>query len=389
MGNNTSDTLTLSDEIWNRDIEKMFTSAKMTESFDFKAKYLIPISTKNESGEKLLYTFISDTGTIHCLSQILPDIEFTQQIDCKQILNYLILNNTSFALSTPENILVLQYNNTNFDIIAIDIANSQFLIHLNDKNFISITETGNIHLITEGKNQNSLAKLETNDKILNATLMSIDQQILLISTEKSSYMLPLNNPVIKEIPTFSNATKIICDEREVYFTKTSMNGLYKCILKPDFAFSDPENIAVQNEKIVDFVLLTKKAVLVLYQSGVVSYLGGAIGKQISFAPAFSAKSIFLLSKVGFFIVLCKDGHILLCKHPDGTNPAEKNEKKYIELSWLHKCEINLITSLQESSFLTYDANETAILWENLPNWWNAPHFLDMFGERDNTNQKSH
>lgn len=386
MGGNTSDTLTLSDEIWNRDIEKMFTSSKMTEQFNFKAKFLQAIKYNSDKGEVGNYVFISDTGTITCLSNILPDIEFTQELGSIQIKNVFNIGSSRLVAFSDDKIYILEYQTSKFNVITLDIAKPQFFIPLNDKIFVIVTKNGEIHLVGEDNKNQLILKVEINSSIIQASCMNLDQQYILISTEATSYIISIiNNPNCKDLATFANAEKVICDDREIYLAKKGSNIIYKVTARPDFTFSDPEPITPQtNENIIDFVLLSKKLLLIIYQNTILSYMAGTLSRQIVLPSTFSPKICFPLARIGYFILICKGGHILLCKLSDSSNPADKNEKKFIELSWLHKCEISQIVSIQESSFLTFDENGIAILWENLPNWWNAPHFLDMFGEKENS-----
>ena len=49
MGGAASDAKTLTDEIWNKDMKDMFSSSKMTEPYNFSAKYCFNLIYQNEN----------------------------------------------------------------------------------------------------------------------------------------------------------------------------------------------------------------------------------------------------------------------------------------------------------------------------------------------------
>lgn len=96
-----------------------------------------------------------------------------------------------------------------------------------------------------------------------------------------------------------------------------------------------------------------------------------------------------------FAALFIDGTVVICRHPpyisQGNSKDNPSVSTSIETSILfnyHRCKPILSCIADDFSFLTFDENHVAILWESFPDWWSAPYCLKMFGINDNEEENN-
>jgi hypothetical protein len=73
-----------------------------------------------------------------------------------------------------------------------------------------------------------------------------------------------------------------------------------------------------------------------------------------------------------FAVVCRNGHLLIGRVSEIGKGEPYLQKK------LHTQNIAVWCNGDEFSFLTCDEGMNAVLWENVPDWWDAPYHLNMF-----------
>lgn len=104
-------------------------------------------------------------------------------------------------------------------------------------------------------------------------------------------------------------------------------------------------------------------------------------------------SIIKLQKTSqphIFAALFQDGTVCICRHPP-LEPLEKG-KTYGEIQTevlynFHKARPILSCTANELSFLTFDENHVAILWESFPDWWKAPSYFRMFEDQSDDSEE--
>ena len=87
-----------------------------------------------------------------------------------------------------------------------------------------------------------------------------------------------------------------------------------------------------------------------------------------------------LYEAQFFLVICDDGSVFVCRHPN-FNEQRKSDIEKHELTKYHTAPIKFGCTGEEFSFITYDSENVCILWESFPDWWNAPSVLNMFDKQ--------
>lgn len=98
------------------------------------------------------------------------------------------------------------------------------------------------------------------------------------------------------------------------------------------------------------------------------------------------------SEPRIFAALFLDGTVVICRHPpyltqgNGKDESSSTSSSLsIETAILfnyHRCKPILSCKADDFSFLTFDENHVAILWESFPDWWKAPFMLKMFANND-------
>lgn len=94
-----------------------------------------------------------------------------------------------------------------------------------------------------------------------------------------------------------------------------------------------------------------------------------------------------------FAALFVDGTVVICRHPQFSDSKEKSSNSSsIETEVLfnyHRCKPILSCIADDFSFLTFDENHVAILWESFPGWWSEPYCLKMFeNNNDDDDEKN-
>jgi hypothetical protein len=77
------------------------------------------------------------------------------------------------------------------------------------------------------------------------------------------------------------------------------------------------------------------------------------------------------------VVICENGNLLVCRATDVSTKGPYLQKK------LHADPITAYCTGTEFSFLTIDRGGNPILWENIPDWWDAPYHSKLFQENTN------
>ncbi|KAH0790688.1 hypothetical protein GPJ56_005380 [Histomonas meleagridis] len=92
--------------------------------------------------------------------------------------------------------------------------------------------------------------------------------------------------------------------------------------------------------------------------------------------------IIFMREPRVFIVMTKNGRLVVCRHPSFSKADKKPEIEQMELFQYHKEPIKVGCCGEELSFMTVDESGVCVLWENFPNWLDAPFTLGMFGESE-------
>ena len=392
MGGASSDAKTLTDEIWNKDIKDMFSSAKMTEPYNFSSKFCFNLFYQQNQEKNSCHCFISPSGEINCISEVLPDIDCSAKIDENENPEVLFAEkifDNKVAISTNNNFYVVEYKKSSLEIKECGMKEISYIIPAPEKSFFCLSKTGNLIKATIKDNDTINTEVLTTISDIfdpkDSTFFFIESiKLCVFSTKNATYFAYMNDLTnfVKQ-DQIKGITKLVSDNHDLYFTseKTNNSQIHHIVIPNDII---PPQLydkvsEVKDKKIIDIAIPLPKTLFVLYEK----YLDIACFDQrrlVEFHPDFIAKQLFPLERPNFVLIIAQKGKIMLLKFPDIQSQQDNKEKiKQVELSDLHKCEIEQVLSCNES-FITFDEKHTLIKWENLPNWWNAPHFLDMFGE---------
>ena len=277
------------------------------------------------------------------------------------------------------------------EIRECNIQDVSFIFPCNETSFFCITKNGELLKINIQQNNSisteNISNLEGSFDPQEATffyLNLIDNKLFVASTKDYSYFVLTNNfSNVVKTDQIKEITKIINDDSDLYFTtkSTKDSEVFHVKISDKLTAQDfiPEKYYKdKEEKTITDIAFTQKSLIVLHENSI-HVVSNSFNASLAFRNDFIAQKIFLLERSNFFLVIARKGKIMLIRLPESPTPDVKEKIKQVDLSDLHKCEIQIIISSNES-FLTFDEKHTLILWENLPNWWNAPHFLDMFGE---------
>jgi len=381
MGGNSSDNRTLSDEIWQRDITNMFTSAKMTRIPTIEPDFLLSVEYEKDSKRCFSYIFITKEGMIYSVSQILPDIEFTTELDCECVIDCALLSEATFALICDnKKVFIVEYSSLGFQIKEVLQDNANKIIPVNNTQFLILGCDLSLCLCDTTGMSSLIWKPLGTFEILSYSL--IKSSIFAVITNDSffvgSALIP-NSP-IDMIDLHGFSSLVSTKSGATFLLSSDKKGIESVNISSGPIFSDRKKIAQLSNPIKKLVSYGQNTVLALMSSSIVAFTNDFKPRTVNFS-GFDLYDVLYLRKHPFFVAFSSNGRIILCKLPESSKSDENPQILTTELSDLHKSRIIRTTTGEESSFITLDENKCLILWENLPNWWNAPHFFDMFGEK--------
>jgi hypothetical protein len=115
---------------------------------------------------------------------------------------------------------------------------------------------------------------------------------------------------------------------------------------------------------------SRSAIVTVNPTGDLSKTG--IAKASFAAEVGECREILTFAGQGVFVVICQNGHLLIGRTTEVGKTDPYLQKK------LHMLDIVTWCNGDEFSFLTCDVGGNAVLWENVPDWWDAPYQLNLF-----------
>jgi hypothetical protein len=331
------------------------------------------------------------------VSQTLPDIILSKKLEMTKV-NYAtsVFDQNSVVICGSEGASVVSLVGDELEEKKINVQNSVFAFPLSSGAFAVLSES-RLFAVSNASGENLEAKeiFAFPENFVPTYCAFLDLPatgaIVLSSATETYFGLTSNPEQFVKSDKIIGITKIVNYGTDLYFTRSdSPSALYHIELTGLSEFMEAEQVDTPGAKegipIVDIEAISQKMCVVLYEKSVFCTDSNKID---NFADHIAGKKLFKLPKKLFFLVIGKSGRIVIYKHPEIAQQTDAKETlKKAELSDLHKCDIQLICSPAEASFITFDEKRTLILWENLPNWWNAPNFLDMFGQNKAQNEAS-
>ncbi|OHT02275.1 hypothetical protein TRFO_30642 [Tritrichomonas foetus] len=430
---------------WSREIDKLFTSTKISDQLDFSPDFLIPLIFENDLNKPPIYAFISRDGEFLALSHILPEIPCQAQLHNTEIISVCEFSKNSFLVVTNKNIVYLvSYENDKFCFRDFQIQNPRLAAKIDESSFLVATTNSSVYLIRFSPNNNcnhnstidnniseNNNSCETNSNDINNENLSNDcgsnivnnnsiennqdEIVLLFDSEYPS--LPVCLIFQYNIIALSTESGLLIGKLETdskhafYQIYSNVNHLVFLNLFPqspflylycvsadtkkilglkinsDLAIADPKDVFTSHVSITDLQNITNTNTLIFCGGkDIHSYTPDFIRPQLHVSIQNDKNIISLLQmhEPKIFVAICIDGTIVVCRHPEFTRAdPKKGEIEVVTLFNYHKSKPFLKCAADDFSFLTFDENHVPILWESFPDWWSAPYYLRMFDDNNN------
>lgn len=278
-----------------------------------------------------------------------------------------------------------------------DLANVHHLtfIKVNDINVLLFFITANNQAVDYVRIKDISNNHEDNDQKMIQLLISADDPVEIYSlspfyiknNKNEIFITDLIHPEVKAInpkdDDSSNKTIIFSCGREIFsFTLSSS------FLSPTMPTSKPCSVFL-NEKIQ-----IPASIQVQVQNANINQDQNSDVQSDTkiYTCLNSIVKLLCTNEPRIFAALCTDGTVVICKHPPYSLQGSVKDAGSIESAILfnyHRCRPILACTADDFSFLTFDENHVAILWESFPDWWNAPFYLKMFADNEDEEQNEY
>lgn len=384
MGNSSSVPSDYREQHWGRDMGKLFTSNKITDSLDFEADFMAPLRIPNDDSSPPLYIFVSREGRITALSHILPEIKFQLIIPDTEFIHLDTFSPSSLLLTTSRDIVMLvTYEKEELKTQEIPVSNTKFCLRLDDHSFIAISKNSGTKIINiadgtqttvwediDNSNPTQAVLLPTHDPSL---LICANELIIGKIQEHSQYKILNNITSVKKIILLPNGS--------IIFTSGDCNTALQTKVNVELNFDEPKMLYESKNEIIDllylygntFVFCTSNEIHLFSDDQTKLHL------QSQISNSYQIKTLMNITEPRIFVAICTEGNIIACRVPSPKRTdLKKGDLETCALFNFHRCEIILGCTAEEFSFLTFDERHIAVLWESFPDWWNAPYYLRMF-----------
>ena len=374
MGLNTS-----SASLWNREMQNLISTVKITEKYDFDGDFVIPFYNQKQ----IFFGFMMKNGTFNVIQSTLSQDDIVKKkvtdFEVKDVVQF---KTDSVIVLTENNIIILCFRNNEIIIRNVIEERAKKIIKVNNNSFIAINESNEVLLITnldENKNENTVKLWHANEDINDGIIFQngFGAKKLIIATCKSIAILEIKKDTdtkIKEVNI--NTTKVVqYDNNNLMFSSKESNSRYLF----DVSLEGPLNkVETKIDNIKDIISLEEGTVLFYNENTICTFTLQLSPQYLSCKIESEIIKLFTMKDKRINIVICKDGTVTIIRHPIFKSHDKKAVIESYKLFKYHNSSIKLACAASDYSFITFDEDHICIFWESFPEWYNAPEQFGMF-----------
>ena len=393
---------------WNKPIDELYSSVKISENFPYSIKFIgcIRCNARNEKEKQPFYFLVTEENVIHALSYDTAKSDHSLQIDenikhiC-QVLPY------AYAITMENGAVKLITNYIDkFEVTDYDIQNTAFCIPCDTTQFIAIGRDYSARRISFKTNEinailakNDAAKqepvdacvLNTNPNILvvlssdhitcasfgitGATRHEIGKNMIKITTLQPNNIIVLADDGMTLLSLkINNDGKISPSNKLTDITSFHFEDKILTLQSRDVPFVKQTQASKRNAIPSYITTISSTYISVMDHRNKLMRYSIPEGKHVTHILMIPSTPPNLLAAA------CEDGSIFIIRiiQETGNDNDGIESFKNHELENFHHCKLKAIVSAFELMFLTIDENGRYVTWESFPDWWCAPYYFEMF-----------
>jgi hypothetical protein len=361
---------------WSRELPKVFSCAKIADPFMLLPKFIHPLFP---APDKVVYLLCNAEGDLQALSHdTLSVIEsFSARLPAGP-LALAPLTPQSLILTSQATVFVVSAQETAFSIVYIDIPGVVFTHALpGGAAFVAVTRDSAAFLCgPDGAAAQVWAS--PGARALSGAIVPRERPILVISAADGCFIgFAEKDSEPRRIDGVAAFWKITPEAGGVVGISESRAEIVRVMIDNDFKIQGTKVLCSESE-LSDIAVLSDQTVVACAKGVIMAAPPDAevacclIAKTAFAAEVDDCQSLLHFEGQNVFVVVCRNAHLLICRASEIGKKDPFLQKK------LHFVDIVACCNGDEFSFVTCDGGGNAILWENVPDWWDAPYHLKLF-----------
>ena len=355
---------------WSRDISKLFTSAKMVDPVSCAPAFFTSIIS--DSGA-LFYCAISQDGQVFAISHDTLAHEFVLQLDCTRVTSVQRLRRGAALICGDDLVIALSITNGHLDHTPLHIPHPLIALPFRDK-FIVITSDCACYLCEHSGHsdilwqpQNAMPLSATVSEPRGIIFVSVDGRLFTSRCVTGVEVTELSAPGLKHLATFDDDTLVGID--------ASTGVLVNLAIADDHSACEVTKL-VEQAGITD-ISVCDRSVFCVTRSKVIVW-DAEVGVREKTLPVSDPAVLLACPEGHVGVVISRNAEVVVFRLQisDPTEVIEGTFNHKVQLAKLPGLHGNHLlcgaTCGDEFSFMTCDQSGLCILWESIPDWWDAP-----------------
>ena len=365
---------------WGRDVSKLFNCAKMVDQVSCHPKFFTSLVA--DSGT-LFYCAISEDGRVVGISHDTLAHECVVQLQCASVQHVQSVRSAVAVVCSDGVVFALRIANGQFECDNFSIPNAALALGFREK-FVVVTSDCACFLCEVGGHvdevwgkRGGVPRAAAVSESRGLVFVSLDGKLVVGQCAAGSERV-----CEFEAPTFSKMVSAV--EDDVVCVDASGDSVFGVSVPDDLSECAVDKLfdSSQVPGVVD-IAVCDKLVFGITQKQLVFVWGSDMElhtKDVRTDPV--ALLVCQEAKAG--VIITRDNSIIVFKM-QVSEPIRLIRETFTEnietatlLEGLHKDKICGAVHGEEFSFMTCDESGRCILWESIPDWWDAPFVQSMF-----------
>jgi hypothetical protein len=366
---------------WARDVSALFGCAKMADRLPFVPQFIHPLLSPAGA---LIYALVDPAGAVLALSHETLALSegHRTRLPAANFVGSAQLSPAALLLLSADGLaFLISDDGPQFSVRNFSVESPLFALPgRTADSFVIISSSAGAYLC---QMDGSVAPIwpPRGPRPLAAAVLTGDRVLLVVSLSDSllvSLLDPISEPV--HLSATGGFRKIVPTEANRFI---GISADKKQIISIGFNadLGNPERLSLaQGSGFCELALLGDQTAVGCGETVIFTVAAGnqvescdlsktQFGREID-----TCKGILAFPGQDAFVLVFGGGQLVVCRASDFQKKEPYRQKR------LHAAEIVAFCSGEEFSFLTCDAAGNCILWENVPDWWDAPYAFRLFEE---------
>jgi hypothetical protein len=328
----------------------------------------------SRSGQ-LVYALIAESGDLFGLSHSTLSLteSFHIRLPTALFCHISQFSNDRLVLTSRTGCVFLISNaETHFAIETLSVPEPRLSLARQDF-FVSISETSAAFLCHFSGDTFSVWGGQSTAPI-DAAFVSVGDKLCVIVSTLEGFLIGdvCRESSVRRLEQISGMKRLVCIEQTVYGISVDGNQILSAKLGDDLTLQETTTITT-GRKFNDLTALTDQTLVGCSETEVFAFADGQVQRfDLGKKQVDKCCEVLTFPGQNIFVGICANGNIVVCRASEIGKKEPHVQKK------LHTVAIGSFCSGEEFSFLTLDLTGNAVLWENVPDWWDAPYHLRLF-----------